>query len=879
MRTTNLGYLSTLLMVVFLLGSACNGCGKQPEFCKGLELSASEGQPLDEIEVILDLPEEEEGSNLFGDVLVDSVGDDDDDEPEEEPIVVGDLFAEVTAKGLDDPYYTIIKRDEESGTYALVVPPHPDGIEGGKVKLRLMNASGECRSKEKFEILPLEKAPGTLESMVEKLRRIAELQADALGYTLEDLETETLDSLPTPLWGPMQGVFGADSEENSNSLQKLADGDAEVDVSEGLEFAEALLAKAGQLEALDEVIEDLEDIGDPPSEIEFEALASSTPNALPARTRQSALSCEDVVLVPIIGRDVNLLSHYMRLADASALELQAGTADQVDLAATIVSTIPHPAAKAAGIIIGAAAFYRKATTEVYANTLPSRLVDPKLEVSKEWFEEDSEESGTWKDEYEVSAASNGINLTGTMFTALVNAIDIFFGGSDLITDKLVVSLESIDVFKDIAQTGATEFIKAHGGDLEGPCVVAPRGWGPFNMSPTIYSEVDYTLAIEAVQGDRWSYKPREIGPGFIEVKVPDGPFPPAVNVAASKVVKQIDVRPITVTIQPGYGRIEPMGELEVRAVVRNAIDTRVEWILVSDSPGASVTEMGADDDGFSTAIVRGADRADDFPVMIKAKALSRSGARRTNYPERGDFGIYNADERIEVFPPFQCVKTGESEEYEARIIGSDDTTIEWTASAGDIDGDDTTATYRATEAGFHTITARHPTLDKSDSVNVVVNECECEYNVLMTGAALAAYGDYTNMSAVLNGRSLTIVMHHPDGYITQIISPAESGLGVTPWGTGTYDAVGDVALPGSIGVVDSYITPVTNDGTGGKVTIEEFDRETHRIAGFFQGRAFYFASIVAMEQLWVDITIRFDMFVNEATDVLGAGEYNCYHEE
>ena len=135
------GRFRALLVVLFVFGTACGGCGKQPEFCKGLELAADEGQPLDEIEVILDLPDEEddEGS-LVGDILVDGISG--DEEPEEESAAVGNLIAEVHAKGLDDPYYTPIKQDDESGRYFLIVPPHPDGIEGGKVKLRIINEEG-----------------------------------------------------------------------------------------------------------------------------------------------------------------------------------------------------------------------------------------------------------------------------------------------------------------------------------------------------------------------------------------------------------------------------------------------------------------------------------------------------------------------------------------------------------------------------------------------------------------------------------------------------------------------------------------------------------------------------------------------------------------
>ena len=379
--------------------------------------------------------------------------------------------------------------------------------------------------------------------MIDKIERIAELEATAFGFTLEDLREDTFEELPTPLWGPSRAVWGVNEPDNANSLQKLVDGDADADVSEGLELAEALLAKAGQLESLDNVIAELEELQEPEFDIVFGPQALVHPSALPTRTRQFALSCEDLVVTPVIGRDVKQLSYYMSLANAATQELQDGTADQVDLVATVLGVVPHPAVKAAGILIGLAAFYRKSTTQIYANTLPSRLVEPELFVSREWFEEDSEEEGSWDPNdgvrgYEVSAESNGIDLTATMVVGLINAISSVMGAKGIkdgvVENGMKTVLNNWELAKDIGETGATEFIKAKAGDLEGPCTVGPRGWGPFNMSATLWSEVDYTLGIQAVQGNRWAYEPKAAETGYIEVKVPDGPFPPSTNVLASQ---------------------------------------------------------------------------------------------------------------------------------------------------------------------------------------------------------------------------------------------------------------------------------------------------------------------------------------------------------
>lgn len=843
-------WIDALLLAAIAMLVGCGGCGGQPDYCKGLELTAAEGQPLDLVPIALDL-EVPDG---------------------EEPPVVGQLYAEVKGKGIDGPYYTPIEQDAESEQYSLVVPAHPEGIAGGGVKLKIHGTDGACGGWEKFDILPLDPAPGTMEKVLDGLERVIALQTEKLGYEMADLDTDDPSDLPEALWGHVAYFGGIDGDSNPNSLRAIANNDAEVDVSEGLELANALMAKANVPERLEEAANTLETIEPPEDMLEF-----GMDQAF--RTRRQALVCDELLIYPRIGGP-GALSYYMKVADGARSQLATGDAARLDTAGSMLGLVPHPAAKAAAIVLSTLAFHKKATALAYSNTLPSTIVNPEVEVTKKWFEEDSEETGTWRDEYKVSATSNGWDATGTILEGLVQAIDNAIGSKGLV-DELSTGLASGDLAGDLATVAASNGSKAFLNRFEGGCSIPQRTWGPINVSDSIWSEVEYELAIEG-RGDRWSYAPEDTGRGTITLNVPPAAFPPASNKLASLLIEDIEVREINVSLDPGYDRIEPGDTLEVTARVTNAKDKGVKWTLISPlNAGASVEETGVDADGNETAIVTGPSDPEKYPVRIKAKSIAIGGARTASSPERADFGIYNVDEEVIISPSFKCVKPGETQDYEAVIAGSDDKTLEWTATGGRISGSTDEATYTGSENGLFTIEATHEGMGVSDTATVVVNKCECEYDVLVQGADFAQFGQHIGLQAATNGNSLTMTFTHPDGHGAQINSLAQSGMGVNPGVPGEYIAAGSVSLAGTQHIAESYFVlggDEPQDEGWGRLTIDEWDLDEKYFSGRFVGRAILLATVGLPEdeQVWVDITITFRSFVTEVTDILGiANGANC----
>jgi hypothetical protein len=774
------------------------------------------------------------------------------------------VTAQVTEASLDSPYYTRVGGSAEDG-WTLTAPIHPTGTGGGAVDIRVVGDGFECPDTAELELEPLDAHEGATRDAVDLSSTLLTRHAELFGVDPANLATALPDEIPTPLWGSAVGWTLLEDEEYAYSLRNVLEGNTEEarQMREGLAIADALLAEAGYVDLLRRGNEQVDAIGSADFEHEFGPASDAMPGALvpragtTTRTRRAAL-CPAPLSVRF-GDNPKALNFYMRTAEYARQMLASEGYENVQTAVTAASLVPYPPLNAAAAIISILVETKAQSWEAMANTLPSQLGDPKVDITVERFEEDARYAGEWEN-YRVRASSRGWNPTSLMLGNLWTAFEAVVGAHGRIAGKAREAAESGSLVGDFIENAGGEAVgEARGeffdkfGEEWEACEIAPESWGPVDLSDSAYSEHSYLGSIGQVRGDRFSYGPAEVGEGRVSVHADPELFPPASNELASNAVADVTVEKILITLDPSPGALEPAESLKIKALVRHAVDKSVEW---ETSAGSITQTLQIDDDGNPIAEFTAPSTQDEFPVAVRARSTATRGLRGDGASlsdPRFGWGYYRKDEGVVVTPGFGCLEPGESMEFTATVQGHDDE-VSWSVTGGSIEKlDPSRARYTAPDDGIHEITA---TADADSSLSslarVSVGPCKCFAQASWSGAISGAIGSYNNIHFI----------------------PAE---GVDNFTITFQDEVG----PGSVGIQVQQAAPTA--GRQDAVILVTPNGEFGPGTAGFQDEDSAALNVITLEDHWLEATFtaNFELFGTVFTDypmpVTLTGTVQLYH--
>lgn len=739
------------------------------------------------------------------------------------------VTAEVTEASLDAPYYTKVKGSNEDG-WTLIAPIHPTGIEAGMVEIRAIGDGFECPEAVPLQLEALDRHEGATREAVELSTQLLNRHAEMLGVDPAELETTPADELPAPLWGSAVGWTLLEDPDYPYSMHNVLDGDNEevAELREHLAVTDALIAESGYLDLLREGLAQLDEIGPADFEQEYSTESNAMPGGLvplgtTTETRRAALC--PAPEFPEIGLSTSALSHNMKLAEYARSMLASEAYENMDMLILAGSLIPSGIGNATAGLVSLLVQAGKQALGAQANTLPSELFNPRVQLTVTSFEEDFDYTGEWKN-YLVNARSKGWDPTDLMLENLWAIFGAVLGAANKGIDIASGSAQNATAFATFlenaqgALTGeARSKLFEEAGDEWQACEIAPRVWGPFDLSEPRDSAHEYNGAIAQVRGDRYQYAPAELGEGSVEVYAYPESFPPGSNKEASRVVGDVEVEKITITIDPSPDALEPGETIELRAIVDHALDKSVEW---ETSAGTITQTIKTDDDGNPIAELTAPPSRDEYPIAVRARSTSTGGLRGggavTSDPRFG-WGYYRYDEGVIVTPPFACLQPGASQEFSATVQGHPDE-VSWSASGGSIEKlDASRASYTAPDEGIHDITA---TADADPSLTalarVSVGPCKCFAMATWSGAVSGAIGSFNNISYIpVEGKDEFMITFNDevgDGAVTLMVSQAAPKIGM-------QEAVFLVAPNGEVGGASPGTLSEEHAGVLNVITLDE----------------------------------------------------------
>ncbi len=579
-----------------------------------------------------------------------------------------DLYAELAAPGASEPDaegdYVLPLLPRDGTEYALTVVLHPDGgPDGGDFEVRVRGDDGWVTEPLELTLLALPEAPGAFIGALDDFQDVLDARFADLGTTREavlaaDWATELDASLypvaiaQTILDDPTHDRDLRDLLAGTSSLTELVGAD-EVDVD-----LLDRIAAAGGMDAL------------------FRAMADALP-AAPARSAESPVPTPGGPARAISISSAVELDDAMTQAWAAAREIDPNTATGellqaygLTLGALGLVTGPGGAAVTAGL--GSALWAYQTYLEGQANLLPKHFVDGSLsfELDVSVFEEDRPGPGTWSN-VRVSARSEGWNLDKVVADFLLNLA----GNADAYTAWL-------KRFED----GPSTFIKDASGWLFttqlGNLPIAESGF--VEIPPEVWTDIDVTGAPwsegrlatgDAVEiSSATTLEPIRPGEALLTVETDISRFGQATPAFQRQ---EVTVLPIEIDIQASETTVEPGAVVELQITVSNALDTGLEWTLSAGATWAEEpTEIG---EGVWSAAVQTPASAEQFPIQATFTSTATGGARDTPGAPVRSATIRVSAVSVFVDPPTAILSEGESQQFQAIVLGADDTDVTWTA--------------------------------------------------------------------------------------------------------------------------------------------------------------------------------------------------------
>ncbi len=383
-----------LLLCVCLFG--CGDCGSSPQpgenndstaLCSALMPMRLSGQPLDEILLATKPMTPQERDNLWMEYEVDS-----------------EWYPAVIEGGLEP---------------VMIVPVHPDGIQGGTLNVRFIDGltDSTCGGGEptpvEITIEALPAAPGELGRYATAYLELMDVFLEAQGLSRETLLEGPIEDVPIHVMPLLVGWGALADPENPNSLRAVIEPDgpwADLDgFSKDLGLVEALFAKSGVVEALEN------------SAMQMAAYERTTPVSFervvvtPTEVNLGGITAASLFRAEI--DDIAQLSDWMKFArKADAMEL---AANKVNTIATYLGVVPvfSAGANVAGLATAVLAQVSKAILAL----LPQTIRGLTSEGSPKSYLEDQERAGRIMT-YTIAAESGRWKFNQAIIETVIESI-------------------------------------------------------------------------------------------------------------------------------------------------------------------------------------------------------------------------------------------------------------------------------------------------------------------------------------------------------------------------------------------------------------------------------------------------------------------------
>lgn len=626
------------------------------------------------------------------------------------PQLEGPLYARVTGAGSDQYALAFVDRAQD-GTATMPMPLHPSGLlEGGPVTIRIAGGVTACATAVSVQLGALPAAPGETAAVVDLLQQLLDRQAGLLGTSGTALRAADPRTVPRPLLPLLVAQSLLDHPGNPNSLRALVNGTAPLAMGHSLETADRLLARVG-LRA---------------------ALQASLPPAAPApfRAPPAALGAADCLTETITL--ASELHECMTIAHDAAFRMDGMSGAVQDDIVTVLGyagNVPHPPAKVAAALLGAAIFVADKLQEGTAMLLPRTFVDIRVAAAPQQVKEDEDATGDW--EAEVRATSAGWALDKVVIDALSQLANLSGAWADWMT-----RYADPDVMQALSGILSNAVVDQAIGSTEGSGIVTypPQVFGPVDVSDAAWSERSMIPDDIFQFTGHTSYVPAKPGQTQLVVRTRGGlfggqqitanpPLPLEVEQIGIRLEHQGEVKPVVVATDKKRG-------FDFSILVTGS---RYPDQVVLDPPfplkGAAFITPG------NPATLHYEAPADltQLPDILVVRHTATTGVRATSTePRTATVEIRQA--QVVVTPGTVCLAPGATQQFDAAVIGLDNDGVTWSASTGSITAGGLYTAPAGLPPGTEvTITATSGQDQDVQGIATVTVGCVCSFSVTVGG--------------------------------------------------------------------------------------------------------------------------------------------------
>ncbi len=591
------------------------------------------------------------------------------------PVVLGglpagrtDLYAELAVPGGSTPTevggYTLPLVPRGGTNYALTVALHPSGdADGGAFEVRVRGDADWVTEPLALTLLPLPEAPGAFSGALAAFQEALDRRFAALGTTREavlaaDWETE----LDPSLYPAAVAQTLLNDPTHDRDLGDLLAGSSSLFAELGTNEVDAALldrlAAAGGLDALfAELL--VHEPGDPSG-----APTLGAPGTATTPAGISISSAAD-------------LDGAMNRAWAAAREIDPSTAtgellQAYGLTLGALGLVTGPQGAAVTAALGSALWAYQTYLEGQASLLPRHFVDGSLSFDLDIpvFEEDRPGPATWSN-VRVSARSEGWKLDKVIVDFLLNlagSADAYAGWVKQLDDATESFVRSATGWLFTTQIGKLPV--GQSGFVEIP----PETWADIDVSGEPWSEGRLASGDAVWIMSATTLDPLRPGEALLTVETAISHFGDATPAFAREVVT---VQAIEIDIEASATSVQPGEIVDLDITVLGALDAGLEWTLSAGASWVSgPTEVG---DGVWTAQIQTPNATEQFPVQATFTSTATGGARDTpGAPERAAT-VRILSVHVIVDPPSAILAEGESQQFQAIVLGTDNDEVTWSA--------------------------------------------------------------------------------------------------------------------------------------------------------------------------------------------------------
>lgn len=770
------------------------------------------------------------------------------------PAQRSDLVLEVSAPGdgsQTEPsltYWPLEPRPD--GSYATWVPLHPASPAGGGTLSMRVLATDLVSEPAAFEVAGLDAAPGAFAAYTESLQVVLDLSFARLGTTREavltsDWQTE-LDAELYP-YAVAQTVL--DDPSHARDLRAL--------LGESADFDQLLGTNARDLDLLDRLIarSGIVDL----VHAQAEALRASAQGAGAERMNRRSISINSAAE----------LAAAMTAAGDAAREISPDSAtgqllQTYGIAAGALGLAGGPAATLASAGIGFSLYAYSTFREGQASLYPSSFVAGSLsfDAAPVLYLEDDGTIGSWSN-VRVSAQSKGWKLDKVLADLLLQ----FAGSADAYGTWLTrfgeagaAGVRDLGTFLTGTQLGNLPI--ANSGLVEIPAQV----WSSIDITgePWSRGRVVGVPAISIVQD--LSYEPEREGIAQLTVETGIGIYG-----GAAPVLDRVDVEVLAIEVEiiASATRVDPGDIVDLQILVRNALDTGLSWTLSGAATWASGPIENAP--GSWTASVQTPNDEGLFPVQVIFESTATGGARsKPGAPVRRAIATINGQSVVVIVEPIDvCLQAGESQQFEATVLGAVNTAVTWSAtgpggapvaaitSGGRFTAPSTVGTYTVIATSVEDAQAQA-------FATVEVGSCSCYWSATLSGSPGGSWTGVFGLHAFPDEFGTFSITFTPDAEFGEGATVTINAEDIAPGTTGSFPVAWALAANDRVWIATN------NEGDQTSATLEIVESSRDRIVGSVSGMAVTF--LEGAEPVYMPFSMSFRSASALSGDPCGAGD-------